>query len=374
MKSLYIGYFKPSETDIRAMWQNSIFVFDTNVLLHLYRYSVETREQLLKIIEAFKDRIWIPRKVADEFFDNRLEVLGRQIQEYSNLTKILDKAEVDLKNTRQHPFITVDNLRKFQELLAQIKSELDENKNRLLARSNNDEILNQIGELFAEKVGDGFSQADLDGIYTEGATRAEKKIPPGFKDVQSKASSGDNYRIYGDLILWKQILEKAAKEQCGVIFVSDDKKEDWWQEFQGRKISPLPYLSQEFYGKTKKPFFMYTVDKFIEYASTFLETAVSLAIIEEARDIRETEERKYFTVIGEQTLLEKLKAYESLISDNPEAYVGLRYFVTVVLGEQGYEINHSYAIINDLIDRGVIKSFERPTGLGIAKAITLKQA
>ncbi|MDQ3817312.1 MAG: PIN domain-containing protein [Acidobacteriota bacterium] len=373
MKSLYIGYFKPSEADIKEMWQNSIFVFDTNVLLHLYRYSTDAREQLLNIIEAFKDRTWIPRKVADEFFDNRLEVLGKQIQEYSNLTKILNKAEDDLKNSRQHPFINSDSLQKFQELLAQIKSELDENKNLLLARSNDDEILNRIGELFDGKVGDSFSQAELDAIYTEGAQRAEKKIPPGFRDVQGKANSGDNYRIYGDFVLWKQILEKASKEQCGVIFVSDDKKEDWWLEFQGRKISPLPYLSQEFHEKTKKPFFMYTVDRFMEYASKFLETAVSEAIIEEVRDIRETEERKYFTVISEQTLLEKLKAYESLISDDPQAYVGLRHFVTVVLGEQGYEINHSYAIINNLIEREVIKSFEVPTGLGMAKAISLKQ-
>lgn len=66
MKSIYIGYFKPSEADIKDMWQESIFVFDTNVLLHLYRYSDETRDELLKIIDAFKDRIWIPRKVADE--------------------------------------------------------------------------------------------------------------------------------------------------------------------------------------------------------------------------------------------------------------------------------------------------------------------
>ena len=374
MKSLYIGYFKPSEADIKEMWQNSIFVFDTNVLLHFYRYSGETLEQLLKIIEEFKDRIWMPSKVADEFFDNRLGVLDKQIQAYGSLRNTLDKVEGDLTNNRQHPFITPASLKRFQELHGQIKNELDEEEKRLLARSNNDEILQKIGELFDGRVGARFSQEDLDAIYAEGAERAEKKIPPGFKDVQSKASSGDNYRIYGDFILWKQILEKASKEQCGAIFVSDDKKEDWWLAFQGRKLSPLPYLSQEFYEKTKKPFLMYTVDKFIEEASEFLKTTVSSAIIEEARDIRETEEQKYFTVISEQSLLEQLKAYESLISDDPHAYVGLRHFVTVVLGEQGYEINHSYAIINTLIDREIIKSYERPTGLGMAKAISLKQA
>src|SRR5882724_5470703 len=102
MKSLYIGYFKPSEADIKEMWQNSIFVFDTNVLLHLYRYSEGTLEQLLKIIEEFKDRIWMPSKVADEFFDNRLGVLDKQIQAYGSLRNTLDKVEGDLTNNRQH--------------------------------------------------------------------------------------------------------------------------------------------------------------------------------------------------------------------------------------------------------------------------------
>lgn len=379
MKSLYKGYFKPSEDDLTEMWQNSIFVFDTNVLLNFYRYSDETRAQLLKIIEELQARIWIPRKVADEFFDNRLGVLDRQIQEYDTVTNTLNKVEADLRNPRRHPFLTPNTLKQFQETLTQIKNELTENRNRLLSRSNDDEILNKIGELFNGKVGDNFSQADLDAIYVEGAERAEKKIPPGFKDVQSKASSGDNYRIYGDLILWKQILEKASADQRGIIFISDDKKEDWWVEFKGRKISPLPYLFQELNEKAKKPFFMYTIDKFIEYASKFLETTVSPEIIEEARDIRETvEEREtakegFFTVISEQVLLDKLKAYESLIVNDPQDYVGLRQFVTLVLAEQGYEINHSYAIINNLIDKGIIELSERPTGLGMAKAITLKQ-
>lgn len=288
MKSIYIGYFKPSEADFKDMWQNGVFVFDTNVLLNLYRYSEETREQLLKIIGQFKDRIWIPRKVADEFFDNRLEVLSKQIQEYDNVVKTLDKVENDLSNSRQHPFVTSNSLQKVQELFVELKAELLENKEALLARSNDDAILHQVGELFNGKVGDGFSQADLDAIYVEGAKRAEKKIPPGFRDVQSKASSGDNYRIYGDLILWKQILEKASTVHCGVIFISDDKKDDWWLEFHGRKIGPHPYLIQEFHEKTKGLFFMYTVDKFIEYASKFLETQVSSAIIEEVRDISET--------------------------------------------------------------------------------------
>lgn len=288
MKSQFFGHFKPSESSIKEMWKSSLIVFDTNVLLHLYRYSEETREQLFAMISAFKDRIWIPHKVAYEFFDNRLDVLGKQIHEYDSLSRTLDNVENDLGNIRQHPFVDQGTFARVKRLFGQLKKELATNKNRLLSRSTDDEILQRIGELFDGEVGESFSQKQLDEIYVEGANRFGRKVPPGFKDATSKASSGDNYRIYGDLILWKQILTKAADAKRNVIFVSDDKKEDWWLEFQGRKISPLPVLLQEFHEITQKTLFMYTVEKFIEYAGEFLKRQVSSSVIEEARDVRET--------------------------------------------------------------------------------------
>ena len=183
-----------------------------------------------------------------------------------------------------------------------------------------------------------------------------------------------------------RILLKAKNDQHGIIFVSDDKKDDWWLEFKGRMISPLPFLIQEFCDETKQSFFMYTVEKFIEYSGELLKTSINPEVIKEVIDIRETakinvestasaqsELGSYpFAVISEQELIESLKNYESLISQDPHAYVGLKNFVTFVLGQQGYEINHSYAVINNLVKQGVIKLYEKPTGSGTARAITLQ--
>lgn len=385
MKSKFIGHFKPSKDDFDGMWRQNTFVFDTNVLLNLYRYSEETRNRLLELTSSFKDRVWLPRKVADEFFDNRLDVLGKQAEEYDALFKDLEKIDQALRNTRQHPFVSTSMLENIANLFKTLKSELEDNKDSLLIRLSNDEILQRLGDLFDGKIDSGFTPQELESIYLEGAKRVEKKIPPGFKDAKAKVNCLDDYRIYGDLILWKEILKKSATDRKGIIFVTDDKKEDWWLEAQGRRIGPLPGLIQEFFEETKQSFYMYTVDRFMEYASKFLNTEVTMKMIEEVRDVSDTImkeailklgyicQRQQYTIITEQELIDKLSEYEKLISSDPYAYVGLKNFVVSVLGAQGYEINHSYAIINNLITTGVIKLYETETAFGIAKAITLNE-
>lgn len=39
MKSKFRGYYKPTDEEFDTLWKNAVFVFDTNVLLNLYRYQ-----------------------------------------------------------------------------------------------------------------------------------------------------------------------------------------------------------------------------------------------------------------------------------------------------------------------------------------------
>ena len=51
-----------NEEDIKEAWNDCLFVFDANVLLHLYRFPRQLREDFLKILKdhSFKERIWLP--------------------------------------------------------------------------------------------------------------------------------------------------------------------------------------------------------------------------------------------------------------------------------------------------------------------------
>jgi hypothetical protein len=62
MRNIFPGYYRPTDEEFYKMWQECIFVFDANVLLNLYRYSPDTRDELLDVLERLKDRIWIPHQ------------------------------------------------------------------------------------------------------------------------------------------------------------------------------------------------------------------------------------------------------------------------------------------------------------------------
>jgi len=52
------------------VWQNGVIVFDTNVLLNLYRYNKEARNELIKLMKSYQSRLWIPYQIGLEFMAN----------------------------------------------------------------------------------------------------------------------------------------------------------------------------------------------------------------------------------------------------------------------------------------------------------------
>jgi hypothetical protein len=60
MKSKFPGYFRLTEEDYKKLWADGIFAFDASALLNLYRFSTEARKDFLRVLEALKDRIWVP--------------------------------------------------------------------------------------------------------------------------------------------------------------------------------------------------------------------------------------------------------------------------------------------------------------------------
>ena len=91
MKTLFREYFYPSDTDIKEVWNDALIVFDTCALLNLYRYTEKTRESFIKILEAYKDRLWIPYQVAKEFLQDKKEVIKSQEKAYDEIIRQLDR-------------------------------------------------------------------------------------------------------------------------------------------------------------------------------------------------------------------------------------------------------------------------------------------
>ena len=100
-------------------------------------------------------------------------------------------------------------------------------------------------------------------IKKDAEQRFKQEIPPGYKDANKQKENCDN-NMYGDYIIWRQILDYAKSKSRNIIFVTQDRKEDWWNRISGKTIGPRIELRKEFSDNTNMDFYMYTVDIFLK--------------------------------------------------------------------------------------------------------------
>lgn len=93
MDELLKIYLPKTESQRKEIWNKAILVFDTNVLLNLYKYSNGTRNEFMTIMERAIDRLWLPHQVALEFLLNRREKIKDQELEYNNHIKAIRDAQ-----------------------------------------------------------------------------------------------------------------------------------------------------------------------------------------------------------------------------------------------------------------------------------------
>ncbi|MCA1990479.1 MAG: PIN domain-containing protein [Coleofasciculus sp. S288] len=289
MRNLFRGYYKPTPAEFTQIWKHCIFSFDTNVLLHIYSYTPATRERFFEILNGFSDRIWIPHQVAYEYQKNRPHVIYAQQKAYGDIEGILNQGFYALRNDllksyRRHPFIDT------QQILADVEKAMEEIKSKIqfaqLHHPNYmdyDELREILSDLFDGKVGQPYSDEELEIIYQKAEKRFTYKQPPGYKDAKKTIP-----RSYGDVVLWFQLIDYAKSQQKPVLFVTDDNKEDWWLKVAGETFAPRPDLIQEILsevGREDFQFYMYHSDEFIEQAEKFLNLPVRPEAIQEAREI-----------------------------------------------------------------------------------------
>lgn len=273
------GYYRPTKEEFDELWKECKFIFDTNVLFKLYRYSQDTREDFLKVLQEFEDRLWIPHQVALEFQKGRINIIREQNKKLNDLKEILDQVIDKLREgLKKFPSIAdqeiIEDTRvKFDSFLEGLKP-LEEKQ---LKVDEHDYIRDKIDQLFNNKIGTPPSKSELDAIYKEGEERYKIKCPPGYEDNLKKKEDPHLFnglgfkREYGDLILWKQILKQV--ENAGwkhIIFVTDDSKEDWWIKYSGQTKSPRDELLNEIFRVGVTSFYMYSSDRFLQFAKGYL--------------------------------------------------------------------------------------------------------
>lgn len=318
MKELFQGYFKENEAEITELWDNCYFAFDANILLNLYRYSDTTRREFIKVLTKIKERIWLPHRSAEEYFNNRLSVIDKQERSYDETLKSINSLESDLENAWQHPFVSNNIMKRAKSVFKDLCKELEDNRSIHTNRIGNDEIQNSIATLFNKNTGTPFTREELEKILKEGEERYKEKIPPGFKDGSKHSDSevfNEKCKKYGDFIVWTQVIGKSKEVGRSMIFVTDDRKEDWWTIFKGKTLGPRPELIKEFKEKTNNSFYMYQADRFLELARENLNEDVSEEIVKEIREVRRRDKIANKKNIDRQRALNNSHHFNSLMKE-----------------------------------------------------------
>ena len=252
----FVEYRTPSDEDYQVALREGLLVVDTNVLLNLYRYHPAAREDLIRILAAVGDRLFVPSQVALEFWRNR-----------------------------------EGTIRASAEQTSQLRTELD--------ATNADPVLERLESLLEGQVGSPLSAGDHEQAEAEAQRRIDHEEPPGYADGD-KASDAR----FGDYLLWKQLLIEAASRGLDVLLVTGDVKEDWWRREAGETRGPRLELSRELNAAAGVRLFM------LRPASLFAlaERALNLEIREESVRAAETVDRlsTRFARVGGRHRIEKV--------------------------------------------------------------------
>lgn len=301
MREVFSQHFATDPDRREKLWENCLFVFDTNVLTGIYRRSEEARDAQYKLMRALGDRLWIPHRVIYEFLDNRAKIVHDQAQLYAASINELQGMLSGFEVVTKHPFLSAEVYREFNLISQKVLAELEASREFHDGRITNDDVKDVLAEILVGKVGFAFSEDRLVEIVKEGEQRYAQNVPPGFEDKGKHKGSTITEEIrkrYGDLIIWYQVIEKAKAEQRPVILVTGDQKPDWWAEQSGKKLGPLPALIEEFKSLSGQDFYLYSYHGFLDFANKYLDQKTSESVIEEVResalmDAEASEEQAY---------------------------------------------------------------------------------
>lgn len=270
------GYVTNSDEELRHALRTSLVVFDTNVLLNMYRYNAETRASIAEVMGALGDRLFVPHQVLEEFWRNReralAEPLGQIRQSAEELQKLqnssleilrvwVNRAALDSQSAAE---AETSLTRAFHQARALLDGLIDESEIQQARNTKQDQVLLILRDVLAGRVGPAMSAAAYAEAVAEGQKRAAAGEPPGFADVKKTDRGGEG--AAGDYLVWEQLLLEAERRHLPVVFVTGDVKRDWWRYEGNNPRGPRIELVREMEARCGTPLVMMKPDTLLGFA------------------------------------------------------------------------------------------------------------
>lgn len=290
------------KNEIATLIDKLIIIPDTNILLYLYKCSFNTSQNIVELLGKVKEKTIIPSRVYKEYLAHKDQEQGKIDRKYDSFTKDLKKQVNELKDkingsiseSRKYDFPDCDVLETgIGTFLNKIILAISTYENSLSSEKQNKSVqIANVEQLIHYWDGQGKIRPEptivqLMEYVKEGEFRFRYKMPPGYKDEEEKDkevkkdSKKDNFegriRKYGDLFVWKEIIDVGKEQEDQfIVFLTNDVKEDWWvlkgEQNNKEAVSMREELFKEYIAVTgsDKIEFM-TLSKFYELFSHYYE-------------------------------------------------------------------------------------------------------
>ncbi|SCL20094.1 hypothetical protein GA0074694_2921 [Micromonospora inyonensis] len=292
------GYRSARVADLDRVLRSGIVALDTNVLLDLYRYAREPRNQIFSALEAVAGALFLPAQVLTEFWRNRDEVMREVIATNSvgGLREARKKAagEISAWGNRTMSGSEAAELHTlldaaFRQVIARVEqggSGL--NLRDALRDLKEDPVLARLEALFDGRAGEPFTPERFAELVAVGRERFARRLPPGYLDAEKADQQEEGT---GDYLIWEQLIAYAAAERKDLLFVTRDRKEDWWRLDAAREpIGPRVELIKEMADRAGVGFFMALPQDFLELAAEAFKVEVSESTLDTTERMAEEPE------------------------------------------------------------------------------------
>jgi hypothetical protein len=313
MRNNFSGFYGISEASIGTVFtsEKTIFIFDANILLTLYRCEEETRNRFFEIWNSIKEQCWFPHQVCLEYQRNRLKVIKDSRDALGKIPKKISGSIAELKThifdgEHNQTISRYSNLKgELTALFEQIENaannfseiHIEDRKKNIDFLTSHDVIRDRIDELTDGRIGPApENQEAINKLNTAGKTRYRYKTGPGYDDSPAKDKTfysfdGINYDAeYGDYYVWSQILEYVVgKPACNVVYVTNDAKSDFYYKIEGKIRGPNESLCTEIKKQGVAEFLLQNIDTFLHHANAHLNAEIAESVITELSNASFTE-------------------------------------------------------------------------------------
>lgn len=247
MQKHFPGFY-PLKDITKELMDKAIIVLDTDVLLDLFRLHPKDAICFVRLLKKIKDKLWMPYDIAWLYHKKVDEEIQRQIDHINSVLSHLSLCIEAVKAYKMYPYLNRDLIDFLQFVINRVTEACQKETYSLSKRLKDCRIKKSLRELFEGKIGESYSEGELENIYQKGEERYKNAEPPGYESEDTPEK-----RIrYHDLIIWEQMLAYAqnGKNKCkGILFVTGKVRPDWYYVVNGKVISTRHELINEFMQK-----------------------------------------------------------------------------------------------------------------------------